>query len=345
MITRGYYIGQIIDELTAVSQQVKSRGTLQLFDLNLYLEDFFKDILNIVYGYKLKNLNEERSNNPGLDLGDELAGVAFQITSTKTSEKINKTLQKAAKQASKFPQIYVLILQDKQGSYTGIDAELAKSFSFKAIKHVLDIGDLLKVVLSLPIDRLQQLFELVSKEVARVKIELEVPDKNGKFQTNIDSYIEQIPRERFDGINSYYEYLVKEAEQASGSYDVPLDEVQKDFKKFIKTLKMLPRISRQFYAFLLNRSEWDDTSKVINADYLVRVCSFPDMDGELRLLATAELCWLLEPDEYGQSATWRIETVRRSKSHDFTVEFMDFIKNKNINLEKVIVSLDFSDFK
>ncbi|WP_410482721.1 SMEK domain-containing protein [Undibacterium sp. Jales W-56] len=31
-----------------------------------YLENFFKDILNIVYGYKLINLNEERSNNPGL---------------------------------------------------------------------------------------------------------------------------------------------------------------------------------------------------------------------------------------------------------------------------------------
>ena len=44
MITRGYFIGQIIDELTAVSQQVKSRAGLQLFDLNRYLEDFFKDI-------------------------------------------------------------------------------------------------------------------------------------------------------------------------------------------------------------------------------------------------------------------------------------------------------------
>lgn len=43
MITRGYFIGQVIDELTAVSQQVKSRAGLQLFDLNRYLEDFFKD--------------------------------------------------------------------------------------------------------------------------------------------------------------------------------------------------------------------------------------------------------------------------------------------------------------
>ena len=204
MITRGYFIGQIIDELTAVSQQVKSRSGLQLFDLNRYLEDFFKDILNIVYGYKLVNLNEERSNNPGLDLGDEAAKVGFQITSTKNSDKINKTLEKAVGQIAKYPKIYVLILQNKQGSYSGLNATLVRPFGFTAEEHILDTGDVLKKVLSLPIDRLQDLHDLVSKEVSRVKIELEVPDKNGKYQTNIDSCIEEIPRARFDGVAKYY---------------------------------------------------------------------------------------------------------------------------------------------
>lgn len=345
MITRGYFIGQLIDELTAVSQQVKSRAGLQLFDLNRYLEDFFKEILNIVYGYKLKNLNEDRTNNPGLDLGDEVAKVAYQVTSTKSSEKINRTLEKAASQIREFPTIFVLILQDKQGSYSGIDEDLSKPFGFKAETHVLDIQDVLKAVLSLPIDRLQQLFDLVSKEVARVKIELEVPDKNGKFQTNIDSYIEQIPRENFEGIGTYYKHLMEEADRENGSYDVSESDVAKDFKEFIKKLKSLPRISRQFYAFLLERGEWNETNKFINADYLDRICKFPDMQGELRLLSTADLCWLEEPDEHGQSATWRIATVQRSKSYEFTWVFMDFLKQKGIALEKVIVSLDFSDFK
>ena len=345
MITRGYFIGQIIDELTAVSQQVKSRSGLQLFDLNRYLEDFFKDILNIVYGYKLINLNEERSNNPGLDLGDEAARVGFQITSTKSSDKINKTLEKAVGQIGKYPKIYVLILQDKQGSYSGLNSTLALPFSFTAEEHILDTGDVLKKVLSLPIDRLQDLHDLVSKEVARVKIELEVPDKSGKYQTNIDSYIEQIPGERFEGISTYYQWLTSESKKQSSSYDVSEEDVGKDFKKFIKTLKKLPRISRQFYAFLLQRGEWKDTSRFINADYLQRVCSFPDMDGELRLLATADLCCWLEPDEHGESANWRISTVSRAKSYEFSWEFLDYVKQKKLSLEKIVVSLDFSDFK
>lgn len=345
MITRGYFIGQIIDELTSVSYMVKSRAGLQLFDLNRYLEDFFKDILNIVYGYKLKNLNEDRSNNPGLDLGDEGAKIAFQVTSTKTSEKINKTLKKAAGQVSKFPTIYVLILQDKQGSYEALDADLAEPFAFNADDHILDIGDVLRTVLSLPIDRLQNLFDLVSKEVARVKIELEIPDKNGKYQTNIDTYIEQIPRERFEGVGSYYKCLLDAAERDGVCYDVSEEDVEKDFKKFIKKLKGLQRISRQFYAFLFERGEWEGTNRFINADYLQRVCSFPDMEGELRLLSGSDLCWLQEPDEHGKSAIWRIAMLPRSKTYEFPWEFIDFLKQKKISLEKVVVNLDFSDFK
>lgn len=115
--------------MTAVSHQVQSRAGLQLYDLNRYLEDFLKAILNTVLGCNLKNLNEERSNNPGLDLGDEKQGIAFQITSTKTSDKVNETLKKAADQKDTFPTIYVLIVGGKQGSYT-LTPELVKPFIF-----------------------------------------------------------------------------------------------------------------------------------------------------------------------------------------------------------------------
>lgn len=344
MITRGYFIGQIIDELTAVSQQVKSRSGLQLFDLNRYLEDFFKDILNIVYGYSLNNLNEDRSNNPGLDLGDKEAKVAFQVTATKTSAKVNKTLEKAATQAHEFSKIFVLILVDKQSSYS-LDEALTKPFGFVAEEHILDLSDVLKQVLSLSIGQLQSLHELVNKEVARIKIELEVPDKNGKYQTNIEKFIEKIPHERFEGIRTYYKHLKAEAKKESSTYDISQEDVEKDLNKFIKTLKKLPRISRQFYAFLLTRGEWRNTSKAINADYLKRVCQWPDMEGELRLLTEANLCIYQEPDEYDKSAEWYIHTVIIAKSYEFTCEFMGFLEKNRISLEKVIVSLDFSDFK
>ena len=93
MITRGYFIGEIIDELANIAHQVDNRCNLGLTDLNKYLEDFFKEILNRLLDLHLENLNNERSNAPGLDLGDSLKRRAFQITSVNTLPKINHTLK------------------------------------------------------------------------------------------------------------------------------------------------------------------------------------------------------------------------------------------------------------
>jgi hypothetical protein len=341
MITRGYFIGQIIDELTAVSHQVQARGRLHLFDLNTYLENFFRDVLNIAFDYHLINLNDERSNNPGLDLGDETEGIAFQITSTKTSAKVNDTLEAVCDNPElikKYPRIYVFVVQEKQGSYK-LNEKFADPLGFTE-KHVKDINDLLKKVLSLPIDRLQLLFELVTKEVARVKVELEVPDQNGKYQTNIEKFIENVPREHFEGVGRYIAFQKDE----NPEFELTEIQVTKDFQAFIRVLKRLPRITRQFYAFMLERSEWHDTNKYMNADYFERICTFPDKAGELRLLGEHNLCWLREPDDYDKSATFRVETYTKAKSDYFTFELLEFIGKNSISLEKVIVSLDFSDF-
>ncbi|MEG1314035.1 MAG: SMEK domain-containing protein [Bacilli bacterium] len=340
MITRGYYIGQIIDEFTSISHQVKSRAGLKLYDLNIHLENFFRDVLNITHNLQLINLNEERSNNPGLDLGDESKKIAFQITSTKTSFKVEETLKKSLPQKDKFSEIYILILGEKQTSYT-LEAELTSSFNFTKENNILDIEDILKKVMLLPIEPLQTLYDFVSKEVARVKIELEIPDKNGKYQTNIDSFIEQIPKEQFLGISSYYNYWKEKDEKYE---EIEIKNILKDFQVFIKSLKNLPRITRQFYAFLLQRGKWDDCRRYITIDYLNRICNFPDMQGEIRLLSEHNLCWYEDPTEPTLSATIQISTVNRANSYEFTWEFLEFIEQKNIPLEKVIVSLDFSDF-
>ena len=119
MITRGHLIGEILDELSNIGNQVNTRNGLGLTDLNRHLENFFKQVLNSIFNLKLENLNAERSNNPGIDLGDRVNRAAFQITSTKTSDKINETLKSMTQEhLSEFDKIRVLIIGKKQGSYT-----------------------------------------------------------------------------------------------------------------------------------------------------------------------------------------------------------------------------------
>lgn len=338
MITRGYFIGQIIDELTSITDKIKNRAKLGLTDIHIHLEDFYKDILNITLDLNLKNLNQERINSPGLDLGDEAKKIAFQITGDKTSAKVNETLEKASSYTTSYKKIRILTLQNKQSSYT-INEELSKPFEFTK-EDIWDVNDVLNKVMHLDIDKLQKLSELISKEVARVIIELEIPDENGKYQTSIDKYIEEIPKERFNGISAYYQFHSTKSEP----FTLTEKDVLNDIMLLIKTLKKLPRITRQFFSFIYFRGEWNGAEKYINQDYLERICKYPDMKGELRLLDEAGLCWWQESDNQEQSATFQIRLPRQAKSEYFSYEFHEFINKKGINLENVLVTLDFSGF-
>lgn len=71
MITRGYLIGFIIDELADIVAKASWRTKLNLNDISIISEDFFAKVLNLVYSFDLKNLNNEKSNYPGIDIGDK----------------------------------------------------------------------------------------------------------------------------------------------------------------------------------------------------------------------------------------------------------------------------------
>ncbi|RXM43911.1 SMEK domain-containing protein [Flavobacterium sp. YO12] len=93
-MTRGILIGEIVDSLSILNNQISLRCSLGFTDLNKVSEDFFAKLLNRIYNYSLINLNENRSNEPGLDIGDESNSIAYQVTSQVDSSKITSTLEK-----------------------------------------------------------------------------------------------------------------------------------------------------------------------------------------------------------------------------------------------------------
>ena len=99
MISRGIIIGKIVDDLASLKYQIETRNKLGQLDLTKFCEDFFREVLNTTYGLNLKNLNDERSNEPGIDLGDDKAQIAFQVTSKNKLSKIHDTLNKITEAA------------------------------------------------------------------------------------------------------------------------------------------------------------------------------------------------------------------------------------------------------
>lgn len=322
--------------------QVSTRGRLGLTDLNKHAEDFFKTILNHLLSLSLVNLNADRSNEPGLDLGDKTNKVAFQITATRTSAKVNDMLAKLShEQIKTYTKIRVLMIAGKQSSYT-LDDTLSARASFD-VDDIWDIDDLGKLCMDLPVDVLQLVYNHVRSELARIKIELEIPDADGKYPTTLADFVEAIPKPQMSDLTKFNKLL---EEQGLGE---DLDKTQESFATLSTALAKLPRITREFLVMLIERRETERRRPLggndyveINADKLVRISRYPDNDGELRVLDSYGFVRFDEPDEHGESAYWRV-FLPGLALEEFLV-LLEHVETIGIPLSRPLVALDFSDF-
>ena len=58
------YISDILDRLSGLAYNVELRSSLNLLDLHVISEDFYVGLLNLVYGWDLRNANSSQQNVP-----------------------------------------------------------------------------------------------------------------------------------------------------------------------------------------------------------------------------------------------------------------------------------------
>jgi hypothetical protein len=78
-------IKQVIELMTWWVSKIKTNNYIEFYDINKVAEDLALKLLNEIFGLQLVNLNIEKSNYPGIDLGDKINKVAYQITSRNDS--------------------------------------------------------------------------------------------------------------------------------------------------------------------------------------------------------------------------------------------------------------------
>ncbi|MBR3171715.1 MAG: pentapeptide repeat-containing protein [Lachnospiraceae bacterium] len=69
-------------------------GKENFHDINIVSENFFSDLLNILYGYELVNANKIRMNTAGYDLIDTKNRLLIQVSSSAHPQKVKDTLEK-----------------------------------------------------------------------------------------------------------------------------------------------------------------------------------------------------------------------------------------------------------
>ena len=99
---------------------------------------FLVELLRETCGLQdLRNLNAEKANFPGLDLADDTAGVAFQVTSERDLPKMLKTLKTSMAHGlhKRYRKIRVFVTSERQNRYkqSSIDAVTAGELAFEKI--------------------------------------------------------------------------------------------------------------------------------------------------------------------------------------------------------------------
>ena len=330
MLSRGHYIGKIVDDIAGLKYQVKSRNKLNLTDLSNFTENFFKELLNTVYGLNLNNLNQEQANNAALDLGDKNLKKAFQITTTITSTKIIDTLTKITpEQLAIYDSIKVLIVGEKQGSYT-IPDDLITKVGFDVKSDIIDLDDLLKDIMVLDSDPLEALYNQFSREFRTLKIEFEEMDSDGNYESSIFNRLEQQPNLPPQNLNGMKDYLDEHI-------------TKKSIKKLYRKLARIPRASRELIAVIGEYGKFkqygyrrDDWGILLSSLRRTLRMTEDELEDELLILIDEELLYLGETEVED-----RMRKVIAYKDNNLNA-VVSFAKEEKLQLKTLFNTMNFT---
>ncbi len=225
---------KIRDLMSIFVYKVICASEMGQIDIKKDAETVLTSLLTEVYDYKnLRNLNAtERDNYPAIDLADDDARVAFQITSQKDLNKVKKTLQMFVDHElyKKYDTLFIYVLTEKQGSYS-VDPcnEIVQGrFEFDPKNNILSYRDLLKKIGAFEVGKTNNILEILEANIGEGKIFQSILGQSTVsteiVDEHIDKEIDRLRKARFFPEFDEIEYAsvlgtrVSEGELRGGSY-------------------------------------------------------------------------------------------------------------------------------
>lgn len=158
---------EIVEALSNIVRYADFKNKAGRFDINKDAEEFYRGLLNLYFGWNLKNANTDKDPNyTGVDLlylGDK---IAVQVTSEKNSDKVHQSIigfkSKALNEG--YTELYILMFKGKPDFPK---ADFAKTvddnFTFDKNKHIIDHLDLCKKLDNAEFDYVKPIWEYLKK--------------------------------------------------------------------------------------------------------------------------------------------------------------------------------------
>lgn len=185
MNNRELKIKLISNELAKLEIQIRNLNSQNLCDLNIFCENLIRVLMNITFGFKLKNTNSRTANYPSLDLVDDNNRISVQISSDKSKAKIQKTLNIFSENNfnKKYDRLIFFVLGEKQRKYLNI--EIPENISFDLDNDILDFKNLLKFISNLSLDKIERIHKHLISENAYSNYNEQNKTSRTRFQQSL----------------------------------------------------------------------------------------------------------------------------------------------------------------
>lgn len=167
---RKNYFDYVEEKLAILSIRVKNRGKLNILDVHMHSENFYRDFINLLYGWSLENANNRLQNIEAIDLIDDNVKLIVQVFATATKTKINNSLSKKsieeyAKRGYTFKFVSIAENADqlRQQKYNNL-----YNIGFNPKKDIYDISSLEKDILNLKLQKLEEVYQFIKAELGNM---------------------------------------------------------------------------------------------------------------------------------------------------------------------------------
>lgn len=146
--------------MAQLRSQVEAASAMGLYDTHKVAENVMCGLLRELCDWpQLRNLNREQANFPGIDLADDHARVAVQVTATADIAKVKHTLETFISHGLQqhYDRLIVYVLSTKQGSYSqaAIDAVTGGKFQLTSNQDIWDYQEVCSRAAEVPPPKLQ----------------------------------------------------------------------------------------------------------------------------------------------------------------------------------------------
>lgn len=205
MLNKERTLKEIIYWISHLSTSASLGGKIHFFDLNIVAEDFYADLLSIIYSLHLKNLNKMSLNAVAVDLGDFKNRVCIQVTSNRTLRKVQDTINKFEKNhlSQHFDHLKIVIIGEKTGKYPTLT--LPSSISFDRTKDIIGNSDIIKSISSLSEHEISEILTIMKRDIVpRKDIESSVTHTDHDVLNEYRDYFDRSAlKDRWDSENNY----------------------------------------------------------------------------------------------------------------------------------------------